>query len=278
MALISSEFDQLLIRVAQALQEVDTRVVVIGGCTSALYRYTKLAEPITPKPLFTFDADLAVPNNQFSSKTSLNSALVHNGLRSIPGDRPSNKYRLSPEAKECVEIICPTTSLPKQQRHHRPCLFSVQPDTIAEALDYVDLLMTLPWEIDLADVPHLNINNKMPLVIPNPVAYVLQKTLIHDRRGSTAKRRKDAYYIYEICLLFRNAYPALSKQAIAMRNSMVPKWWQDGVSKFGKLFSHNQSMGILDAFTMAEAHGLEVNQEIITRTIKPFYSMLAKIG
>jgi len=274
MPLITHAFDELLTCVARALQGSDVPVVLVGGCASALYRFSSESAKVIPRPLLTKDADLAMPNTITQQQSSLHDMLSRVGLQPVPDDRPVNQYRMSADANESIEIICPVTGLSAKQKQSQPVLVKVQPNTTAEALDYVDVLLTHPWQIDLADVSQLKVEDSLPVKVPNPVAYGLQKILIRSKRKKKADRQKDAYYIYETALIFREARGALRREAETVRKSIHPKWWHDGVRNLDVLFSTDNSEGTLDAFAVAQANGINVTPKMIARTIQPLLHLL----
>lgn len=264
MALIEASFDGFFIKAAQALQPYRDRVVFIGGCANALYRHHPVANHAAMRPLTTFDLDLAAPNRlPVVASTSLHAVLSSAGIRPIPANQRTNKFRTSPDATETLEFLCPLTGVAKKIRDQSPALVDIQPDCTAEALDYLDLLLLYPWTIDLKDVPPLAVAESLPINIPNPVSYVMQKVLIRSRRGTAAKRAKDCYYIYETAVLFRNALPTVTDSARQVAGCMPAKWCKDFVRLADETFGHVNAVGIQESLSVAEENGIPVTAAMI---------------
>lgn len=264
MALIEASFDGFFIKAAQALQPYRDRIVFIGGCANVLYRYHPVANLAAMRPLTTFDLDLAVPSRlPVVASTSLHAALSSVGMQPIPAGPRTNKFRTSPEATETLEFLCPLTGVAKKIREQSPALVNIQTDCTAEALDYIDLLLLLPWTINLRDVPPLAVAESLPINIPNPVSYVMQKVLIRSRRGTAAKRAKDCYYIYETAVLFHNALPKMTDTARQVAGCMHVKWCKDFVRLANETFGHVNAVGIQEALSVAEENGIPVTAAMI---------------
>lgn len=267
MALIDPHFDRFLLQAIRALGPYRTKVVLIGGCANALYRYHPDVVPSSIRPLVTFDLDVATPNKLPRLELSLQRALAAAGLQPSPGDQPTNKYKTAPGAAETLEFLCPITGTPTAVRTQCPALVKIQGSCTAEALDYLDLLLMSPWSIDLRTVPPLAVADELLVLIPNPVSYIMQKILIRSRRASSGKRAKDSYYIYELALLLRNACPTLA--AAARRLRMPSAWKRDYLTGVKEQFGHANAEGIQDAYSTAEANSQAVTKEMVFRTLAP---------
>lgn len=277
MALIETSFDGFFLKAAQALQPYRDRVVFIGGCANALYRHHPAASQPAMRLLTTFDLDLAAPNRlPVVASTSLHAALSSAGMRPIPADQRTNKFRTSLGATETLEFLCPLTGVAKKIRDQSPALVDIQQDCTAEALDYLDLLLLHPWTIDLKDVPPLALAESLSINIPNPVSYVMQKVLIRSRRGSSAKRAKDSYYIYETAVLFRNALSTVTDTARQVAGCIHTKWRKDFVRLARETFGHTNAVGIQEALSVAEENGLPVTAAMIHPAIGRFLAAIER--
>ncbi len=271
MALIETSFDGFFLKIVQALQPYLDRVVFIGGCTNALYRHHPVATQAAMRPLTTFDLDLATPCNlPVLASTSLHAALSSAGMQPVPNGQRTNKYRTSPEGISTLEVLCPLTGVSKRIRDQSPALVDVQPDFTAEALDYLDMLLLYPCTLDLKDVPPLAVAESLSINVPNPVGYVMQKVLIRSRRGVSAKRAKDSYYIYETAVLFRNALPMLTETAGQLAGCIPARWFKDFVRLAGETFRHVNAEGIQEVLSIAEENGMSVTADMIHPAIDRF--------
>ena len=277
MALIETSFDRFFLKAAKALQPYLGRVVFIGGCANALYRHHPAANQPGLRPLNTFDLDLAAPNQlPIIASTSLQAALLSAGLRPIPDNQRTNKFRTSPDANETLEFLCPLTGVAKKNRDQSPALVDIQQDCTAEALDYLDLLLLYPWSVDLKDVPSLAVAESLSINIPNPASYVMQKVLIRSKRGSSAKRAKDCYYIYETSVLFRNALPTVTDTARQVAAESHPKWCRNFVRLARETFGHANAVGIQEAFSVARENGISVTGSMIYPAIDRFLAVIER--
>jgi len=277
MALIETSFDGFFLKAAQALQPYLDHVVFIGGCANALYRHHPFASQPAMRPLATFDLDLAAPKKlPVLAGTSLHNALSSAGMRPAPANQRTNKFRTSLGANETLEFLCPLTGVAKKIRDQSPALVDIQQDCTAEALDYLDLLLLHPWNIDLKDVPPLAVVESFSINIPNPASYVMQKVLIRSKRGSTAKRAKDCYYIYETSVLFRNALPTVTDTARQVAGGIPSKWSKDFVRLARETFGHDNAVGIQEALSVAEENGLPVTAAMIYPAIDRFLAAIER--
>ena len=274
MALISPAFDELLVRSTRALEPFGVHAVLIGGCANALYRHHPLSVSSAPRPLLTSDADFATPAGQFPDRPSLRTRLEAEGLHLAPPDRPTNKYKLHAEAIESLEVLCPMAGLSRELRNSSPALVPIQDDVTAEALDYLDLLLIEPWCIDLSMVPELGVRDSLAVHIPNPVAYVLQKALVRSKRREREKRAKDAYYIYEVAVLFRRSLDRLGKDAAAVRAQAVPKWLQRAVAVLETIFRDANAEGVQEAERVAVDSGQDISPQMILPPVSRLVAML----
>ena len=275
MALIQTSFDGFFLKAALALQPYLDHVVFIGGCANALYRHHPAANQLAMRPLNTFDLDLAVPNKlPIIASTSLQAALSSAGIRPNPDNQRTNKFRMSPEANETLELLCPLTGVAKEIRDQTPALVDIQQDCTAEALDYLDLLRLYPWSIDLKNVPSLAVVESLSINIPNPASYIMQKVLIRSKRGSPAKRAKDCYYIYETAVLFRNALPIVTDTARQVAGGMHPKWCRNFVRLARETFGHANAVGIQETLSVAEDNRMMVTAPMIYSAIDRFLAAI----
>ena len=275
MALISKDFDELLTRAAQAVAPYRGIAVLAGGCASALFRYHPASAAPAPRPLLTTDADIAVPAAGLPAVPSLHGRLTGLGLVLVPSNRPANTYKVSPDANEAIEILCPMTGLPRAVKERAPALVDIQSGTRAEALDYLEILLVNPWSVDLAEIPELALAESLTAYVPNPVAYVLQKMLIRRRRRTPVKRQKDCYYTYEAAVLFRNALDRLASEAGLLRQEILQKWYRDGMNELRRVFGHESAEGVFEAVDVGRAAGIDVNAAMVYRTVAQLTAAIA---
>jgi hypothetical protein len=71
----------------------------------------------------------------------------------------------------------------------------------AQKLRYVDLLLMSPWSVRVGADLGVPIAGDASIRIPNPVAFLVQKLLIHSERNAL-KRAQDVLYIHDTLELF----------------------------------------------------------------------------
>jgi hypothetical protein len=77
-------------------------------------------------------------------------------------------------------------------------------------LRYLELLLAAPWEVEVGPATGYPTIERHLVQVPNPVAFLVQKLLIHDRR-EPADRAKDLIYIHDTIESFGDALAELRK-------------------------------------------------------------------
>jgi hypothetical protein len=77
-------------------------------------------------------------------------------------------------------------------------------------LRHLELLLTAPWKVEVGPATGYPMTERHVVQIPNPVAFLVRKLLIHDRR-EPADRAKDLLYIHDTIEAFGDALPELRK-------------------------------------------------------------------
>jgi hypothetical protein len=80
----------------------------------------------------------------------------------------------------------------------------------AQKLRHLELLLATPWKVEVGPATGYPTTERLVVQIPNPVAFFVQKILIHDRR-EPADRAKDLLYIHDTIEAFGDALPELRK-------------------------------------------------------------------
>jgi len=275
MALINPGFDRFMLQVVRSLGPYRHDVVLVGGYANALYRYHGHACTTKVPPLLTSDVDLAVPISLPTKGMLLSASLAGAGIRS-PTERRSNKYWEKERPNEILELLCPAMGVKRDILAQSPPLVDVQPGSTAEALDYMDLLLAHPWTINLREVPPLNVSEDLPVLIPNPVGYAMQKVLARGKRMKSAKRAKDCCYIYEISVIFRDSLPVLTAEGGKITGAVPAKWCRKYLEDAERLFGHVRAEGIQETMAVGQAYALGTTEDIVFRTMKPMLDAIRK--
>jgi hypothetical protein len=68
----------------------------------------------------------------------------------------------------------------------------------------LDVLLETPWSVHLAPSPDIPLEDPADVLLPNPVSFIVQKLLIHEKRRPN-KRAQDLLYIHDTLELFGGA-------------------------------------------------------------------------
>lgn len=276
MALISPEFDVFFLRTVETLEAYLGQVVIAGGCANALYRYCPGARR-GPTPLTTFDVDVVTPNRFSGTQQPLGDSLASGGLSPVSTARETNKYSLSPDAVEKLELLCPLAGLPTRLKDDPPVLVPVEPGAVAEALDFVDILLVHPLAVDLRSVPGLSVTSPVEVRIPHPVLYVVQKALIRNQRRGNQQRAKDSYYTFEVAYLFRDSLSRLVEEAASMPRPVTRKRLRSALGVLDGQFAHVGAEGVLQAVDVANDSGQRILPETVFRTTQSLIGALTRV-
>lgn len=265
MALISEEFDPFFMRVAEVLATCGDKVVIVGGCANALYRFAESAQS-GPAPLATYDIDIAASNRMPRNAPALLDKFAELGLTANDSMGPTNKYHLGADSRMKVELLCPAVGLPTLARNRRPALVDIQENLFAEALELIELLRTMPWQVDLQHVPELSVHKPLVVYLPHPLMYVVQKALVHNSRQPHA-RRKDCYYIYEVAVLFRNSLFDMAKNLIDVPVLVMGNRIQRARNVLAELFGHDAAEGVQETILIASDSGQALRKRAVIRAV-----------
>ncbi|MCY2924720.1 MAG: GSU2403 family nucleotidyltransferase fold protein [Planctomycetota bacterium] len=283
--IISAEYDAFLLRTVLAARPYLSELVLVGGCASALYEFHDKSSSGL-RPMVTMDIDIAgdhglpIPD----SVAPLAQLMKNAGFREErfgEGTTPVVKY-LHPEAGEGldVEFLCPEVS--RRGGHREPSL-EIQDGLMAQPLQYLQLLLSDPWRVDLAkaQLEHLPADRNLWVQVPNPAAYIMQKILIHSQREAEA-RHKDCYYIYEISVTFHEAIESIRAAFEAMKRICHPGWIRTFHREFLEIFADESAEGPRSAVLIhhaspdhveeARQRHFVVNEEAVLRSVQRLFA------
>jgi hypothetical protein len=199
-------------RLVDALAPWLDQVVIIGGWAHRLYRIHPLAQPLDYDPLATFDTDVAMPAELPQQAESMRARLAASGFEEeLLGDMrpPAVHYRLTAgDAGFYAEFLTPLIGS-VNKRGRRDATASIA-GVSAQKLRHLELLLAAPWKVEVGPATGYQMTERLIVQIPNPVAFLVQKLLIHDRR-EPADRAKDLVYIHDTIEAFGDALPELRK-------------------------------------------------------------------
>lgn len=193
---------QAFAKLVGALAPWDSRLLFVGGWAHRLYRLHPGATPPAYQPLATLDADVAFAQHE-RLEGDIRAGLQQAGFeQELTGNHhpPVSRYTLGEDgpAGFYAEFLTPLVGR-AQTRDGTPLATQAQAGITAQRLRYLELLFIAPWSVTLdagwgVDVP-------LMVRIPNPVAFIVQKLLIHKDRAA-GKQSQDLLYIHDTLELF----------------------------------------------------------------------------
>ncbi|HUP60075.1 MAG TPA: GSU2403 family nucleotidyltransferase fold protein [Thermoanaerobaculia bacterium] len=197
-------------RLVEALRPYWGHLVIVGGWANRLYRYRDDAHVPPHPPLFTTDADIAIPTTS-ALPSDLRERLVASGfVEEFEGDDtpPVTHYRLGEERSGFyAEFLIPKVGgggrLDKRSQHTAEI-----GGVVVQKLRYLEILLIEPWRIKLHPGVIRGLVKPIVVRVPNAVSYIAQKLLIAPKRRS-ADRAKDVLYVHDTIELLGATLSAL---------------------------------------------------------------------
>ncbi|MBZ5553982.1 MAG: nucleotidyltransferase domain-containing protein [Acidobacteriia bacterium] len=194
----NSENDQFA-RLITSIEPWLGEVVIIGGWAHRLYRLDARAQLLDYMPVFTVDADIALPSNLKVERKDIRECLVDHGFKEdrMGEDKPPvTHYHLAEDGTGFyAEFLTPSTG-----GEHRRDGTSNSTMTIAgvvsQKLRFIEILLNAPWTVDLDQTNGFPFEEAIRVRIANPAAFLAHKLLIEKRRTST-RHPKDILYIHD---------------------------------------------------------------------------------
>ena len=192
---ISDPFGRLL----AALEPWLDQIVIVGGWAHRLYRLHPYAQALDYPPLSTLDADVAMSSTLMIEEQGIHARLLAFGFEEeFFGDNrpPATHYHLGGETSGFyAEFLTPLIGSEHDRKQKRKAVMEVS-GTSTQQLRHIELLLDTPWSIH---VEHAEFSGRIR--IANPVAFLVQKILIH-RRRERQDRAKDILYMRDTLEVF----------------------------------------------------------------------------
>lgn len=190
-------------RLITALDPWLDRVVIVGGWAHRLYHLHPSAQKLDFAPLMTLDADVALPPALPAETRTIRDALVENGFdEEFRGDDmpPATHYHLGDkDTGFYAEFLTPLTGSEYTRSGKRKVTAQVA-GVNSQQLRFIELLLNHPWTVELR-VADFELPAPKVVRVANPVGFLAQKILIHDRR-SAEDQAKDILYIHDTLQVF----------------------------------------------------------------------------
>lgn len=78
----------------------------------------------------------------------------------------------------------------------------------AQKLRHLDILFVAPWSVQIGPGKDIPFDDPVDVLVPNPVSFIIQKILIHEKR-KPGKKAQDVLYIHDTLELFGAALEEL---------------------------------------------------------------------
>jgi hypothetical protein len=193
------------------------QIVIVGGRAHQLYRLHPRAQDLDYSPLATLDADVAVPAHLEVGEDDIRTRLLAHGFtEDFCGEDhpPATHYQLGGEASGFyAEFLTPLIGSELDRGQKRKTTTEIA-GVVSQRLRHVELLLHQPWSI----VFEFN-GITVPIQIANPVSFLVQKILIHRRRGRE-DRAKDILYMHDTLEVFG---ARLSELRDSWRSTVAPR-------------------------------------------------------
>lgn len=258
----------------RCLEPVQDHLVVVGGTAHRLFPLHELGSSPGFQLLTTEDVDWALPLELGHDSThSLLDRLRESGFEEemSGADEPFFTYRLVTTPNLSLQFIAPRTGSGLDRRGNRDRLLHFSGIT-AEKLPHVDVLLHGPW---LASVP--DGDEVLRVRVVNPVAYLLQKLLILDRRRD--KQAKDLLYIHDTLAVFAGSLSSVEAIAADLAPNL-PRGSLRKVRTVARELCFAESAVARDAAHMAanQRHRAPTSDEIVAACRVGLRQVLARVA
>jgi len=172
-----------------------------------------------------------------------------------------------------IEFLSPRLGSPSGRRGEDRTSIQVQKGLWAQGLPYLELLLHEPLEVDAQRVPQLGVSEHCLVRVPNPAAYIAQKTLARPKR-TREKRDKDLAYIFDAATALHKSWAEIAGQVGRVAGRFPKKWCRTIRSTLGTLFASPTADGpIAVAQQYRDAMGPNApGEEAIFRVMTRFLS------
>lgn len=191
----NNQFARLITSIEPWLGEV----VIIGGWAHRLYRLDARAQLLGYMPLFTVDADIALPSNLKVGRKDIRECLVSHGFKEdrMGHDRPpATHYRLAEEGTEFYAEFLTALIGSEHRRDGTSNSTMTIAGVVSQKLRFLEILLKSPWTVTLDQSNGFPFNVPIRVRIANPAGFLAQKLLIQEKRTRT-RFPKDILYIHD---------------------------------------------------------------------------------
>ncbi len=190
------------VRLVEALQPWSGKLVYVGGWAHRIHRLDPRASPPAHQAVFTRDSDLAFSAGE-PLEGDIKAALEKSGFKEqLSGESrpPVAQYTLGDEAGGFyAEFLTPLAGSGRRRSGETDATLAKAGIT-AQKIRHLDILLESPWVVTLSP-QNAPIQKPTDIQVANPLAFMVQKFLIHDQRPAR-KRAQDILYIFDTIGVF----------------------------------------------------------------------------
>lgn len=190
------------VKLVTALSPWRHQLVFVGGWAYRLFRLHPRARALGYEPLATLDADVAFARQEQLEGNIRERLLAAGFVQELTGEHhpPVSRYTLGEDEASgfYAEFLTPLVGR-EIARNGRPNATMSVAGVTAQQLRYLEVLLRSPWIVTLGD--EWGVASPIDLQVPNPVSFIVQKLLVHDRRPHD-KQAQDILYIHDTLDLF----------------------------------------------------------------------------
>lgn len=189
-------------KLVAALSPWRHQLIFVGGWAHRLYRLHPRAQALDYEPLATLDADVAFARHEQLEGDIRQQLLAAGFVQQLTGEHrpPVSRYTLGEDEAGgfYAEFLTPLIGREIARDGRRNATVAAAGVT-AQQLRYLEVLLQSPWSVTLDH--EWGAASPIDLQIPNPVSFIVQKLLVHDRRPRD-KQAQDVLYIHDTLELF----------------------------------------------------------------------------
>jgi hypothetical protein len=187
--------------------------------------------------------------------------------KSGSGKMPVTHYQPSGGAYEqpspiYVEFLAPRVGGKHTRKGSNQGVIEVQSCLHAQTDPYLGLLFVDLLNVSAAEIPELALSSEHQLRLPNPMSFILQKTLIRSNRRRS-KQEADLCHIYDVVTLTHDMWAEMRDVLKRLNEDagFPRKWIPSARTILDKLFSTPTSPGPLAV--SSNYHGLVSEKEAV---------------
>lgn len=190
-------------KLAQALVPWTGQLVYVGGWAHRIHRLDPRANTPEHQAVFTKDTDLAFASTA-PIEGDIKAALEGSGFEEeLSGEfqPPVARYTLGEESKGFyAEFLTPLAGSGLKRSGVQDATMK-KAGISAQKIRHLDILLVDPWVVKLNPETGIPLKASIDIQVANPLAFMVQKFLIQEKRPSN-KRAQDILYIFDTIGLF----------------------------------------------------------------------------